>query len=105
MTIISSEVDSPSTWVRPRKIVSAGTKRTPPPTPTMPPAKPPARQIRTADQLVHERISSIAIATSSAAKSRETARWEMRCWTAVPITTPTTAGIASSSPVTTWTLP
>src|SRR3954451_9355363 len=48
MTIISSEVDSPSTWERPRKIVSAGTKRTPPPTPTMPPVKPPAIAIRAA---------------------------------------------------------
>src|SRR6478672_4173758 len=48
MTIISSEVDSPSTWERPRKIVSAGTKRTPPPTPTRPPARPPRIAIRTA---------------------------------------------------------
>src|SRR3954464_7989618 len=48
MTIISSEVDSPSTWLRPRKTVSAGTKRTPPPTPTRPPVMPPARQISTA---------------------------------------------------------
>src|SRR3954447_10242750 len=42
MTIISSEVDSPSTWLRPMKMVRAGTKRTPPPTPTRPPASPPA---------------------------------------------------------------
>src|ERR1044071_9071290 len=48
MTIISNEVDSASTWERPRKIVSAGTKRTPPPTPTRPPARPPATAIRTA---------------------------------------------------------
>src|SRR3954453_23015676 len=47
-TIISSEVDSPSTWLRPTKTVSAGTKRTPPPTPTRPPVIPPARQISTA---------------------------------------------------------
>ena len=54
---------------------------------------------------VHLSTSSIAIAISSAAKRIETMRWEMRCWTAVPITTPRTAGIASSRPVTTWTLP
>ncbi len=68
MTIISSEVDSASTWVRPMKIVSAGTKRTPPPTPTRPPVRPPKRQIRIASEHAHERISSTAIATSSAAK-------------------------------------
>src|ERR1700744_1165763 len=48
MTIISSEVASPSPWPRPMKTVSAGTKRMPPPTPTRPPARPPARQTRTA---------------------------------------------------------
>src|SRR3954451_423874 len=48
MTITSSEVDSPSTWLRPMKTVSAGTKRTPPPTPTRPPVIPPARQISAA---------------------------------------------------------
>src|SRR5436853_1294413 len=48
ITIISSEVDSASTWVSPMKIVSAGTKRTPPPTPTRPQVRPPKRQIRTA---------------------------------------------------------
>ena len=68
ITIISSEVDSASTWVRPRKIVSAGTKRTPPPTPTRPPARPPATRDQDREQLVHLRISSIAIATSRAAK-------------------------------------
>src|SRR5215211_5134918 len=47
-TIISSEVDSPSTWLRPMKTVRAGTKRMPPPTPTRPPVIPPARQISTA---------------------------------------------------------
>ena len=72
------------------KIVSAGTKRTPPPTPTRPPARPPATAIRTAIEHVaaHRTINSIATPTSSAAKSRETARWGMRCWIAVPITTP-----------------
>ncbi len=47
--------------------VSAGTKRTPPPTPTRPPASPPPAEaaIRMASELVHERISSTAIATSS----------------------------------------
>src|ERR1700754_1746277 len=48
MTIISSEVASPSTWPRPMKTVSAGTKRMPPPTPTRPPARPPAMQTSTA---------------------------------------------------------
>ena len=48
ITIINSEVDSPSTWERPRKTVSAGTNNTPPPTPTRPPASPPATAIKTA---------------------------------------------------------
>src|SRR5262245_61159390 len=47
-TIISSEVASASTWVRPMKTVSAGTKRTPPPTPRRPPVRPPKRQMRMA---------------------------------------------------------
>src|SRR5829696_1968781 len=47
-TIVSSEVDSPSTWLRPRKIVSAGTKRMPPPTPIRPPARPPTAASRIA---------------------------------------------------------
>ena len=34
-----------------------------------------------------------------------TMRWEMRCCTAVPIKTPTIAGIDRRSAVTTWTLP
>ena len=63
MTIISNEVDSPSTWVRPRKIVSAGTKSTPPPTPTRPPASPPAIAIRMAASSFTSTISSIATAT------------------------------------------
>src|ERR1700754_1022774 len=48
MTIISSEVASASTWPRPMKTVSAGTNRMPPPTPTRPPARPPATQTRAA---------------------------------------------------------
>ena len=58
------------------------------------------------EELVHQKkINSIAIATRRAAKSSEIARWGMRCWIAVPATTPITAGIESQRPVRTWTLP
>src|SRR5680860_76529 len=62
-------------------------------------------QDRDQDVGAHPTISSIATPTSSTAKSSETARCGIRCWTAVPITTPSTAGIESSRPVPTWTLP
>src|SRR5215218_6241761 len=47
-TIVSREVASASTWLRPRKMVSAGTKRRPPPTPIRPPARPPTTAKRIA---------------------------------------------------------
>ena len=90
MTIISSEVDSPSTWVRPRKIVRAGTKRMPPPTPTRPPAKPPAKAIRSdqrspcAGAPVTRESARLRSRPAERRRGRETARWEMRCWIAVP---------------------
>ena len=66
----------------------------------MPPVKPPAIAIRAASShrsLAHLSDQLDRDRDSRAAKRSETARWEMRCWIAVPITTPTTAGIESRS--------
>src|SRR3954453_20855580 len=46
--IASSDVASASTWPRPRKTVSAGTKSTPPPTPSSPARTPASAPTRTA---------------------------------------------------------
>ena len=86
-------------------MVIAGTKRMPAADPDQAPGDPAGDGEEGGQQLAHETISSIATATSSSAKSSETARWGMRCWRAVPARMPSTAGTASQSPVPRSTLP
>ena len=58
------------------------------------------------EHVVHQPTSSsIATTISSSANSSEIARSEIRCWSAVPATTPPIAGIAISAPSGTSTLP
>jgi hypothetical protein len=54
---------------------------------------------------IHQKTRTAADASSNTMKARATARSEMRCWSAVPATTPATAGIPIRIPFRRSTLP
>ena len=74
------------------KITSAGTKRTPPPTPSRPPTMPPAKPRIAAAISLTARSARSRSRPGAAAKSTEMRRSGMRCWRAVPTKAPAIAG-------------
>ena len=106
-TITSSEVASASSWVEPRKIASAGTKRMPPPTPSRPPTAPPASAKRDRERDVHQgMISSIGDDDEQQREEqRDGALGQALLERRRRAPTPITAGTASSSASPASTLP
>ena len=93
---------------RPAKTTSAGTNRMPPPTPSSPPGQAGGEAEREQAgevERVHQNTSAAAEASSSTKNAPATARSEMRCWRAVPASTPPTAGAATSRPLRRSTFP
>ena len=105
-TIATSEVATASSCDSSAKITSAGTNRTPAAHAEQPARHPGSEaEHEQADHEVHQKMSTAAEATSRTTKAPATARSEIRCWRAVPASTPAIAGAAMSRPFPRSTLP